>query len=83
MCHRSPRCRLIKVLTDLENGPTRVSIDMQVLKDLKRHPSKKMLAAREIILEIVDIVDILLLLQTIKRSRGTGPRATFQATFFA
>ena len=32
----SRRFNAIKVLTDLENGPTCVSIDMQVLKDLKR-----------------------------------------------
>ena len=30
-----PRVFFIKVLTDLENGPTRVAIDMQDLKDLK------------------------------------------------
>ena len=33
---------------------------MQVLKDLKRYPSEKMLAAREIILEILEILEILL-----------------------
>ena len=37
------------------------SIDMQVLKDLKRHSLEKMLAAREIILDILKILEILLL----------------------
>ena len=31
----APRCFYIKVLKDLEQGLARVSIDMQVLKDLK------------------------------------------------
>ena len=36
MCFARSACFLIKVLKDLENGPTHVSIDMQDLKDLKR-----------------------------------------------
>ena len=47
---------------------------MQVLTDLKRHPLEKMLAAREIILEIVEIVEILLLLQTISIAGDRPPR---------
>ena len=41
MCLCSLGCRLIKVLADLENGATCISIDMQVLKDLKSHPLQK------------------------------------------
>ncbi len=36
MCAAPRDLHAIKVLTDLENGPTRVAIDMQDLKDLKR-----------------------------------------------
>ena len=47
---------------------------MQVLKDLKRHPLQKMLAAREIILEILEILEILRLLQTIGSAGDRPPR---------
>ena len=49
---------VIKVLTDLENGPTRISIDMQDLKDLKRRFFEKWFRRREkIILQILESVN--------------------------
>ena len=46
MCRCSFGCRWIKVLADLENGVDLFSIDMQVLKDLKRHPLQKKCSLR-------------------------------------
>ena len=54
MCAAPRGSHALKVLTDLEMGPTRVSIDMQDLKDLKSRFFKRDFAdAREIILPIL------------------------------
>ena len=59
---------MIKVLKDLENGTTRVSIDIKVLKDLKR---------QLLTLEIAgDRPPRYGEQWGFEESRGTGPRAT-------
>ena len=55
MCAAPRGSHVIKDLKDLEKGPTRISIDMQVLKDLKRRFCKRdFAAARERILQILE-----------------------------
>ena len=62
------RASPIKVLTDLENAPACVSIDMQVLTDLKR------VSVRD--LAIPNYRGWRGFLFALRRLRGTGPRAT-------
>ena len=50
MCRGSPRCRWIKVLTDLENGGRSIFYRHAGPTDLKRHPLKIVLVKKQMYL---------------------------------